>query len=144
MELGDYFKYDESVETCLVWTKSHNSKTKYLIGKMAGNCFNTCGRNFYGVNILKKRVWIHNIIWEYFNGSIPEGMCVRLINPIGRPNIDNLEIIPRKQPSNPIKTRKRRGFNKFSESVDNFNKRSKIAIDHAYIVTGKQIGRAHV
>lgn len=83
MNWSDYFYYDETSPTCLRWKIDIYGGTKYSvknisIGDIAGNFasnpeetnFSTC------VKLKNKTYKLQRVIWELFNGEIPEGMVI--------------------------------------------------------------------
>lgn len=139
MKLIDYFKYDNMSETCLIWIKSISHRSRYVIGKKAGNVFNSCGRKFYSVNVNGTRYWINNLVWEFFNGPIPDNHSVVLIDPQGKPNIENLILKLRGVKSKKVPIGRTRGFNKFTESPEKFEYRKLLAESKGYTYSGRVI-----
>lgn len=88
------FKYDETSPTFLRWI---NSKSPRIV-----NCITPAGRLSYRPNgdkhsarvkIGQKLYLVHRILWEMFNGPIPEGMVIDHLdgNPFNN-NIRNLRV----------------------------------------------------
>ena len=76
INLNDYFYYDESSPTCLRWNIPRSTFKK--AGDVAG-----CIRTFKDrkhpvcvVELMNKPYFCHRVIWELFNGPIPEGMVI--------------------------------------------------------------------
>lgn len=98
MQWSDYFYYDETSPTCLRWKvdrySGRNYKTvKIRAGDVAGsNVFKDGLPRASRVMLDWKTLGIHRIIWELFNGAIPEGMLIDHLD--GNPHnniISNLE-----------------------------------------------------
>lgn len=96
----DYFYYDEDSTTCLRWkverrpARAPNGKCPINPGDVAGTrnrCYKSGRPKGTYVRINKKTHQIHRVIWELFNGPIPEGYVVDHLD--GNPwnnNIKNL------------------------------------------------------
>jgi hypothetical protein len=79
-----------------------DGKLYWKNGKVAG-CYN---KRYATVNFKKKHHSIHRVIWEMFNGPIPEGMEIDHINRVKSDNrIENLRLATRKQNMNNIKAK---------------------------------------
>lgn len=86
----DIFEYKEG---CLYWKIKPSSKSK--IGDKAGYLLNN---GYLMVQYNYKPYLLHRLIWEYFNGPIPEGWEVDHINHVKDDNrIENLRIVTRKE-----------------------------------------------
>ncbi len=89
MEWSKLFTYSNGV---LLW-KEHRYKTRINPGDVAG-CRNKTG--YWQIVINKKYFLRHRIIWEMFNGPIPDGMEIDHINHIpGDDRIKNLRLVYR-------------------------------------------------
>lgn len=62
------FEYDESSPTSLIWTTGPRA------GMVAGGLHQSTGR--MRVKVAGKQLMISRVIWELFNGDIPEGMII--------------------------------------------------------------------
>lgn len=92
-EYFKYFVYDPLVTTGLRWRLDmyggiHYSALLRKAGDIAGSPVYRRGGGQGGciVQINHKRFWTHRLIWEMFNGPIPEGMVIDHLN---RNNWDN-------------------------------------------------------
>lgn len=91
----DHFCYDETSPSCLRWARNAaNGRVK--IGDVAG-CLSgklEKEKKYYRVYCLNRSYAVSRIIWEMFNGEIPEGKQVDHININPQDNrIDNLRIV---------------------------------------------------
>lgn len=85
MNWADFFEYDKSTG-CLIWKAK---RRKVRVGEEAGSIKHD-GR-YRTVVLMKKRYYVHRIIWELVNGSIPSGMCIDHIDGNGLNNkLENL------------------------------------------------------
>ena len=92
---SEIFKYDPDSPSGLVWKTDRYSGRDYnilqaLSGGPAG-CVNA--RCYYTVEVDGKKKAAHRVIWELFNGEIPDKMLVDHVNGIRTDNrIENLRI----------------------------------------------------
>lgn len=87
MEWSKLFIYSNGV---LYW-KEHRYKTRIKPGDVAG-CRGSIG--YWQIVINKKYFLRHRIVWEMFNGPIPDGMMIDHINHIpGDDRIENLRLV---------------------------------------------------
>jgi hypothetical protein len=90
---GEWFYYDESSPSCLKWKVSRYAGGLLLVS--AGDTAGTIGgQDYYRVQLNKKIYHVHRIIWEMFNGEIPEGMEIdhEDLNKVNN-KIDNLRLV---------------------------------------------------
>lgn len=76
---ADYFEYDESCPSGLRWkvdiySGQHGNIKNVSAGDVAGNFDKT--RNYWAVTLDKRRYGSHIVVWEMFNGEVPEGLIV--------------------------------------------------------------------
>lgn len=96
-KLEEWFQYDETSPSYLRWISSRWSGCGYGVehvsaGQIAG-CQDSKGQ--YQVNIDNKNIMVHRVIWQLFNGEIPEGFVIDHIDGNGSKNhIDNLRCVP--------------------------------------------------
>lgn len=95
MDWKDHFFYDETSPSCLRWARNAaNGRVK--IGDVAG-CLSgklEKEKKYYRVYCLNRSYAVSRIIWEIFNGEIPEGKQIDHININPQDNrIDNLRIV---------------------------------------------------
>lgn len=104
MNWEDYFEYDENSPSCLKWSKGTRYEGKFLTSK------DKVSEDYsrWRVHVKGNTVRVHRIVWEMFNGEIPENMTIDHIdrNPLNN-KINNLRCVPqstnnknRKKPSN--------------------------------------------
>lgn len=79
MELKERFYYDETSSTCLRWNITvlsgrHLNQVNVSVGDVAGGY--SPGSGYYQVRVEGKLKLVHRVIWEMFNGEIPDGMFV--------------------------------------------------------------------
>lgn len=87
MNWADFFEYEESTGR-LIWKAK---RRKVRVGEEAGSIKHD-GR-YRTVVLMNKRYYVHRIIWELANGSIPGGMCIDHIDGNGLNNrLTNLRI----------------------------------------------------
>ena len=101
MTWSEYFIYDTSSPSCLRW-KNGKSNGKHLTMKpmdVAGWIgSNNGGGRRWSVTFNRKTKYVHRIIWELFNGPIPEGMVIDHVNGDSLDNkIENLECKTREE-----------------------------------------------
>lgn len=96
---ADWFYYDETSPTCLRWAVERRGGKNYnvlikAVGDQAGT-FNGC--MYAQVGLQLKTEYVHRVIWELFNGEIPEGMQIDHKDGDRRNNrISNLRLVPAK------------------------------------------------
>lgn len=92
----DFVKYDEGVESCLVWIKGVVNKfgtesRKERIGTMVGAPTSHGYRDF---SIGCVKYYCHRVVWMSFNGEIPEGKFIDHIDGNTSNNrISNLRVV---------------------------------------------------
>jgi hypothetical protein len=85
---NEILEYDETSPSCLWWKVSTNPAIK--IGKFAGSLKKT---NYYEIGYNKKKYQCHRIIFEMFNGEIPEELFIDHIDNNRENNkIENLQL----------------------------------------------------
>ncbi len=95
-DYADYFEYDPSSPSCLTRTKVISIGNK--IYSHAGHCGcklkRACGNHNWVVSFRERTVQVHRIIWQLFNGTIPDGFIIDHIdgNPLNN-LITNLRLI---------------------------------------------------
>ena len=93
------FYYDESSPTCLRWAVDvfsgrHYSIRERSVGDVAGSV--KCDKKHSSVKAVGKSFLVHRVIWEMFNGEIPEGMFVDHEDRVKVNNkINNLRVVTR-------------------------------------------------
>lgn len=70
MNWSEYFYYDETSPSCLRWKVKRKGVEK---DSVAGGC---AGRDYYSVSIKNRKHSIHRIIWELFNGELPNELVI--------------------------------------------------------------------
>lgn len=80
MKLSDYFYYDPSSPSCLRNKVSRRSARQDMPQGTLGN------RGYWQIRLLGERLVQHRIVWELFNGPIPEG---KIIDHIDRDKANN-------------------------------------------------------
>lgn len=84
------FYYDETSPSCLRYKKQRRG-TKLRPHDRAG-CLKNEG--YYILRVNNRDYCVHRIIWEMFNGPIPDGMWINHIDTVrGNNKIENLEIV---------------------------------------------------
>lgn len=98
MELKDLYFYDESSPTCLRWAvdifsgRWKNFKN-VSVGDVAGGLGNS---GYYQVRKQRKLQLVHRVIWEMFNGPIPDGYFIDHFDGDRRNNkLSNLRMVLR-------------------------------------------------
>jgi len=106
--MTSYSYYLNYADGNLVWAVAPSVRHRHLKDKNAG----TPDKDGYIRIVFKgKKMMAHRMIWEMFNGEIPEGMEVHHINGVRDDNrIDNLALTTRKQNAQRT-TRKKIGLN---------------------------------
>jgi hypothetical protein len=95
--ISDVFTYDPEVAGCLRWNVDvmcgHNKKQyKVRKGDVAGG---TGHGRYYTVRFNYRIYYNHRIVWELFNGDIPEGLVVDHEDQDSHNNlIQNLRLLP--------------------------------------------------
>lgn len=76
MSLTDYFYYDETSQTCLRWKidRGNHVRANSQVGGLTTR--NNGKKDYSRVKYLGKKVSVSRIIWEIFNGSIPDGYII--------------------------------------------------------------------
>lgn len=132
----NFVYYDPNVVSCLRWKIQigKNIKAGTIVGSInKGRC-----SFVFSHNNTKKRRYTHRVVWELFNGEIPENMEIDHIdgNPLNN-KIDNLRVVSRKINSRNSKMNSRNisgiagvsfitinGYDYYTVThVDNFGKR---------------------
>lgn len=116
MQWSDYFYYDETSPTCLRWKVDVYGGRNYSVrnitaGDVAG-CFhsNPENTNFRTCVTLKRTLRQANrVIWEMFNGPIPEGMVVDHLD--GNPWNNKIGNLSCKTPAGNARNRKKNSNN---------------------------------
>lgn len=81
----EYFLYADGE---LFWKTSRNG---HYVGEKVG-C--DSGHGYWHVGVGYKHFYRHRVVWEMFNGPIPEGLVINHINGIrGDDRIENLELV---------------------------------------------------
>ncbi len=95
VDFSEYLFYDPTSPTCLRWVRQKNIKfgQKVRYGDVAGTFVSKQDgrRGSVSVRISSKHHKAHRIVWEIFNGPIPDGMIIDHLN--GNPwdnRIENL------------------------------------------------------
>tara|TARA_R110002153_G_scaffold64566_2_gene172936 strand:- start:75 stop:518 length:444 start_codon:yes stop_codon:yes gene_type:complete len=89
-ELNKYFEYKDGK---LYWKVSTSNRVK--VGQEVGNKANN---GYIEFQCNGKRFYTHRVVWEMFNGKIPEGLQIDHINGIKDDNrIENLQLVTNKQ-----------------------------------------------
>lgn len=103
VDFNEYFYYDEGSKTGIRWninpTRRPNQKDKEA-GTQHGK--------YFIVKLNQERFLVHRVVWEMFNGPIPEGMVIDHLN--GNPSdnyIENLSCKTRPQNMQNCKRNKR-------------------------------------
>lgn len=116
MNWSDYFYYDETSPTCLRWKVDRYSGRDYKTIKIhAGD---VAGSNVFKKGVPRgsrvmldwKTLGVHRIIWEMFNGEIPEGMLIDHLD--GNPHNNVLSNLSCKTCAGNSRNRKRQVNNK--------------------------------
>jgi len=90
MNFGDYFYYAGGA---LRWKVQLSSRG--LVGSVAGG---PSSRGYWCVTINKKKYFVHRVVWELLNGTIPEDVVVDHINRIRDDNrIENLRLATKQE-----------------------------------------------
>ena len=89
MDLKEIFEYDDTSKTCLRWKidiLTGMYKHIKIVGKgdaagtLTFTCKNQTRKNNVQVTYQGTRLLAHRIIWELFNGPIPDGMVIDHLN----------------------------------------------------------------
>ena len=90
----DFVYYDSNVISCLRWKISIARNVR--IGKVVGSVNKGRCSFVFSYAGTKKRRYTHRVVWEIFNGEIPENMEIDHIdgNPLNN-RIDNLRLVSR-------------------------------------------------
>lgn len=102
IDLREWFYYDETSPTCLRHAKDNDGRNivnKRYRGDPAGSFVKRKNGDKFRIatNKFGKNLIVHRIIWELFNGEIPEGMVIDHLN--GDPwdnRIENLRAVTQK------------------------------------------------
>jgi hypothetical protein len=93
----DWFLYDDSSKSCLRWNReicsgASGSHVNVSVGDEAGG-FNKV-HEYFIVRFKGRLTGVHRIIWEIFNGDIPEGFQIDHIDGVrSNNNISNLRAV---------------------------------------------------
>lgn len=91
MWFHDQLEYAPDSPSCLRWKVSHRSV-------MAGDIAGSFKKRYWVVRHRKKQFPAHRIVWEMFNGQIPDGMEIDHIDrDSGNNRIENLRLASRVQ-----------------------------------------------
>ena len=86
-DLGnEYFQYDETSPTCLIWKKVHQKDRHSEIGKPAGS---KQSRGCFKVRLFKKDYLVHRIIYLLFNGKLDASKVIDHVD--GNPANNRIE-----------------------------------------------------
>lgn len=92
MNWHDEFDYDDGL---LYWKRSLKNGSRKK-GHVAGNI--DASEGYVNINLKTGKVKAHRVIWEMFNGKIPDGMEIDHINHDRSDNrIDNLRMVTRSE-----------------------------------------------
>jgi hypothetical protein len=135
----EVLRYEESSPSKLVWSVSRAKNVKE--GTSAGwKCTQKDGRKHnYQVSYLDKIYCAHRIIWELFNGPIPEGMVIDHIN--GDPWDNRLENLRMVTPKANNQNTKKRKDNKTGFTGISIKKMGKISYVQAKVSNEKKLFR---
>jgi hypothetical protein len=87
---NEIFVYDETSKSCLRWKERGLLKSKHK--DLSAGCFNKVSK-YYSVKFNKKNYQVHRIIFEMFNGKIPNGKFLDHIdNNRSNNKIENLRL----------------------------------------------------
>lgn len=85
IDFHEHFYYDSGE---LFWKTSRNG---HCVGEKAGS---DCGHGYWKIGVGYKKFYRHRVVWEMFNGPIPEGLVINHINGVrGDDRIENLELV---------------------------------------------------
>lgn len=96
MNYLDYIEYNEESPTKLIWKIRPGGSVKK--GDVCGSVAIRNNKTYFETNILKNRFYCHRLVWELFNGEIPENMKVDHIKTIPKGgvadnSIENLQLL---------------------------------------------------
>jgi hypothetical protein len=112
-----YVAYDENSPSCLTWiqTVGRGGSLKH-IGNVAGSVskFGKVARYWrFGLN--QETYFNHRVIWEMFNGEIPQGLVINHIdNDYLNNKISNLEVVSTKENNHKTYQHNGLGLNKLN------------------------------
>lgn len=78
INFNDYFYYDETSPSCLRWkVERRGGKNKSMLLVKAGDAVDTLNTAGYYIGTLMRKIFrVHRVIWQMFNGDIPEGFVI--------------------------------------------------------------------
>lgn len=94
-----HFYYDETSESCLRWAETRYTGNPKRVLVMEGDeVGNIVHGMYYETSLDGESLRVHRVIWEIFNGEIPEGFLIDHIDGNGLNNrINNLRLATSKQ-----------------------------------------------
>ena len=109
LSVNDLYYYDETSPTCLRWAvEVYSGRWKNFKNVSVGDVAGGIGSGgYYQVRKERKLQLVHRVIWEIFNGAIPEGMFIDHIDGNRVNNkISNLRVVKREGNARNSKKRK--------------------------------------
>jgi len=95
MDVKDFFEWVDGVLYHKKWVKKNGAVSQRRKVNMFKPNLNT---GYVQVMVRGKRLSVHRVVWEYFNGPIPEGMQVDHKNGIKHDNrLENLRLVTPRQ-----------------------------------------------
>lgn len=76
-KLNDWFYYDATSRSCLRWKQNrYTGNPKRILVAKDDPVGNYCEDGYHETSLDGKGYMVHRIIWELFNGKIPEGLII--------------------------------------------------------------------
>lgn len=99
MKWDEHFYYDETSPSCLRWNKTICAgKYRTVVNVHKGSCAGTLSNGYYFITLNGRSIGSHRIVWELFNGKIPDNMFIDHIDTNRTNNkLCNLRIVTKQQ-----------------------------------------------
>lgn len=98
--ISEFFRYDESSPSCLVWNKSNNSKKKNKLKVPGDTAGYLTERGYYRVQFNGNDISVHRIVYYLKTGTDPGRLLIDHINGVRSDNrIENLRLVTKQENS---------------------------------------------